>query len=172
MGKPGRDADLTEKPLGLVRLGAAGKQDLDSDLAAVLEILRQIDCSHPSATDFFFDPVPISYGGLQAFRNGGHKDFALIRLCWKGTPSPPIHKLNDPGLYRAPAGKLVESRSMCVAGVPPPSTLSSQHCVGGRDGSVPTPAWPSNLSHSCHSCHCLGIGGAVAAMYRSVAWRT
>jgi predicted esterase len=129
MGKPGRDADLTEKPLGLVRLGAAGEQDLDGDLAAVLEILRQVDCSHPSATDFFFDPVPIRYGGLQAFRNGGHKDFALIRLCWKGTPSPPIHKLNDPGLDRAPAGKLVESRSMCVAGVPPPSTLSSQHCV-------------------------------------------
>jgi hypothetical protein len=77
MGEPGRDADLPEKSLRLVRLGTAGKQDLDGDLAAVLEILRQINCGHPSATDFFFDPVPISYAGLQAFRNGGHEGFTL-----------------------------------------------------------------------------------------------
>jgi hypothetical protein len=70
--EPRGNADLSKESLGLVRLGAAGKQHFHGDLAAVLEILRQIDRGHPAATDLFLDAVSFRHGGTQAVRNLGH----------------------------------------------------------------------------------------------------
>ena len=67
MGKPGSDPDLSKEALRLVRLRrAAGQQDLDGDLAAVLQVLRQIHRRHAAVTDLFLDAVAIGYGGSQA----------------------------------------------------------------------------------------------------------
>jgi hypothetical protein len=38
----------------------------------VLEVLGEINCSHPPVTDLFFDPVPVRYGGLKSVRYRRH----------------------------------------------------------------------------------------------------
>ena len=87
MGEPGRDPDLPEKALRLVGMSTARKEDLDGHLAAVLEILGQIDRRHPPATDFFLDPVPVRHGGPQAFRNGSQASGSRIVLWMEGKPA-------------------------------------------------------------------------------------
>jgi hypothetical protein len=72
MGEPGRDADLAEKTLRLIRVGAVGKEYLDGHVPAVLQILRQIYRGHATATDLFLDAVSLRQGGTQARRNLSH----------------------------------------------------------------------------------------------------
>jgi hypothetical protein len=62
MGKPGRQLDLAEKPLGTEGSRDFGFQDLDCDLATMLEVLSEVDDRHPTAAEFTLDGVPLSEG--------------------------------------------------------------------------------------------------------------
>jgi hypothetical protein len=53
-------------------VGAVRQQDLDGDLAAVLQVFGQIHRGHAAAPDLFLDAVTIRDGGSQLFRNSGH----------------------------------------------------------------------------------------------------
>ena len=67
MLKIGRDLDLAEEALGTQDGGQFGLQDLHRHLAVVLQVLGQIDRSHPPATDLPLDLIAVSECGLQAF---------------------------------------------------------------------------------------------------------
>lgn len=52
-----RDLDLTEKPLGAHRLTELGAEHLDRHRSSVLEVPRQVDDGHPTATELLLDLV-------------------------------------------------------------------------------------------------------------------
>ena len=66
VGEPRRDADLAEEPLGLVARHRA--EHLDGHLAAVLQVLGQIDGGRTSPPDLVLEPVAL---GDDAVARGG-----------------------------------------------------------------------------------------------------
>ena len=56
----GRDRlDLAQEPLGTDDRGELGLQDLDGDLAVVLEILREIDGGHAARAELALDAIAV-----------------------------------------------------------------------------------------------------------------
>jgi hypothetical protein len=58
--------DLGQKALGSDDGGQLGLQDLEGDLALVLEVLGQVNRSHPALTDLAIDAVAAFQGRVQA----------------------------------------------------------------------------------------------------------
>ncbi len=54
------DLDLAEEPLAAQDGGQLGLQQLDGDVAVVLQVLREEDRRHPAFAKLPFDPVPVS----------------------------------------------------------------------------------------------------------------
>ena len=64
--------DLLDEPLGAEHGGELGLQDLDRDLAVVLEVLGQVDRGHPALAELALDPVAVGEGRGEASRNWRH----------------------------------------------------------------------------------------------------
>ena len=54
--------DLAEEPLGADHRGQLGPQHLDGDLAAVLEVVREIDGGHAALAQLALDAVAVGQG--------------------------------------------------------------------------------------------------------------
>ena len=79
MLKAGFDADFAEEPLGAERRGQLGPQDLDRDVAIVLEVVRSVDIGHPAAPDLTVERITVRERGPQAVNlvhHGGAHAFA------------------------------------------------------------------------------------------------
>ena len=68
----GRDLDLAQEPVGPEGGGELRVQDLDRDLAAVLQVLGQEDRGHAAAADLRLDGVAVGKGRLQALKEIHH----------------------------------------------------------------------------------------------------
>ena len=69
----GDDVDLAREPIGPHRGGELRAEDLESDLAAVLEVMGEIDRGHPAHADLALDAVTRTEGGGNAFQLIGHR---------------------------------------------------------------------------------------------------
>ena len=72
MVQAGGDLDLAQEALGTDGSGQIRVQDLDRDLAVVLEILGEKHHGHAAATNSCIDRVPLGEGRLQAFEQVRH----------------------------------------------------------------------------------------------------
>ncbi len=72
MREIGRNADLSQEALGPERGGQLGPQDLDRDLAMVLQVLSEIVRRHPASTDLVLDGVAVREGGFEAVEKLWH----------------------------------------------------------------------------------------------------
>lgn len=63
---PPRQLDLADKPLGTEGSRDVGLQNLDCDLAMMLEVLGQVDDRHPTVAEHTLDCVAVSEGTSQA----------------------------------------------------------------------------------------------------------
>ena len=72
MCQPRGDLDLAQESLLHDRGGQLGVQHLDRDLAAVLEVLGEIDGRHAAASDLAIDPVPVGQRPCQRLGVGRH----------------------------------------------------------------------------------------------------
>ena len=72
--EPRRDADLAEEPLGLVARHRA--EHLDGHLAAVLQVLGQVDGGRTSAPDLVLEPVALGDDAVagEGEVRGGHRE--------------------------------------------------------------------------------------------------
>jgi hypothetical protein len=68
----GRDVDLTQEPLWADGGGQLGSQDLDGDLAVVLEVVGQVDGGHAALAQLARDPVVVGERVAQAGLKGRH----------------------------------------------------------------------------------------------------
>ena len=68
-----RGLDLLHEPRGAQHGREFGFQDLDGDLAGVLEILGQIDRRHAPRAELAFDPVTVRQGRRESIRWLGHR---------------------------------------------------------------------------------------------------
>ena len=59
----GGGADLGEKALGPEYGAEFGSQELDGDLAAVLEVRREVDGGHAARADLALDAIAVGEGG-------------------------------------------------------------------------------------------------------------
>ncbi len=57
MAQPRRDLDLAEKAVGAYGVSELRIEHLERDLAAVANVLGEIDRRHPAAADLAFDPI-------------------------------------------------------------------------------------------------------------------
>ena len=71
MLEPGRHPDFAEEPLGVHRGGQCVREDLDSDVAAVLPIVGEIDASHPTPTNLPVEVIPVRQRRAQAIELTG-----------------------------------------------------------------------------------------------------
>ena len=67
-----RRLDLGQESLGTERRAKVGVQDLDGDVALVLEIMREIHCGHPAGPDFALDAIAVGDGGGESSPNCCH----------------------------------------------------------------------------------------------------
>jgi len=67
-----RDTDFVQEPFRTECSRHFGLQDLERDLAVVLEVLCQIDRSHPTGPEFPLDAVAVGQGGGEAWERIGH----------------------------------------------------------------------------------------------------
>ncbi len=72
MLQPCRDLDLPEKALGAEGGGELRVQHLERHLAAVFEVLRQVDCGHSPAANLPLDRVSIGENGFKPVAKLGH----------------------------------------------------------------------------------------------------
>ena len=63
MPQSGREPDLLQEPLGAEDRGQLRAQDLDGDLAVVLEVLRQVHRGHAALAQLPLDAVAVGEGG-------------------------------------------------------------------------------------------------------------
>ena len=66
VSKTGYRFDLTQEAVRTNSCGQLRVQDLDRDLAVVLQVLGEEDGRHPAAAELGFDGIPVGEGGLQA----------------------------------------------------------------------------------------------------------
>ena len=66
MSEVGRRRDLTQESLVAQRRGELGPQDLQRDLALVLEIVGQIDRGHAARAQLALEAVAVGEGGGQS----------------------------------------------------------------------------------------------------------
>ena len=64
MAEMGREIYLTAEALGAECEADVGEQDLDRDLAIVLEVARKIHGGHGAVAELALDLVTCSYGSL------------------------------------------------------------------------------------------------------------
>ena len=67
MRQAGRDLDLADEPVVPERRGELGPENLEGDLALVLDVLRQVDGRHAALTEFPLDHIAVGDRDLQAF---------------------------------------------------------------------------------------------------------
>ena len=65
MSEPGRDFYFPQEPLAADHRGQLGTQDLQRDPAVVLDVLGEIDRSHPARAELTLDPVAVGERGGQ-----------------------------------------------------------------------------------------------------------
>ncbi len=68
----GRDLDLGQEALAAEDGGELGVQDLDGDLAAVLEVFGEVDGGHATLAQLAPHAVPVGDGRGEAGRGAGH----------------------------------------------------------------------------------------------------
>ena len=68
----GGELDLGQEPLGADDGGELRAQQLERDLAVVLEVLREVDGGHAAGADLTFDPVAVGEGYLEPVLELGH----------------------------------------------------------------------------------------------------
>ena len=73
MGQLSRHLHFAQESLGSQGGGQLGPEDLDGDLAMVLQVFREIDRGHPPRPDLAFDPVPIRQGDSEAIDSFRHE---------------------------------------------------------------------------------------------------
>ena len=61
----GGELDLGEEPLGADHGGQLGAQQLERDLAVVLQVLGQVHRRHPAGADLALDPIAVRQGQLE-----------------------------------------------------------------------------------------------------------
>ena len=74
-----RGLDLHDEPFGAEHGGELGFQDLDRDLAVVLEVLREIDSRHAALTELLLDLVAAVEGGVEALGHVRHECVPALR---------------------------------------------------------------------------------------------
>lgn len=62
MVEPGSDLYLSEKPIRSYRFSQLGPEDLDGNLAMVLDILGQVDDCHPPGTQLPLNHIAVGEG--------------------------------------------------------------------------------------------------------------
>ncbi len=65
MAQPRRDLDLAKKPVGAYGASELRIEHLDRDLAAVADVVSEIDGRHPAPADLALDPVTAADGGAE-----------------------------------------------------------------------------------------------------------
>jgi hypothetical protein len=69
-----RDLDLAQEPRGADGLRELGLDELDRDLAAMAQVVGQIDDGHPTAADLALDPVAgADLGGWEGSVSDAHR---------------------------------------------------------------------------------------------------
>jgi hypothetical protein len=72
MIEPGGDPDLPEKPLRAQRGGQFRTQHLQRDTPIVFQVVGQMHCGHPTATDLPLNQVSAGESGLHAVERSSH----------------------------------------------------------------------------------------------------
>ncbi len=78
MIEAGGDLDFREEAFGTERGGELGPQDLDGDVAIVLEVLREIDRGHAARAELPLDAVAV--GQSRGDASGGLAHLPTFRL--------------------------------------------------------------------------------------------
>src|SRR3990172_1952540 len=71
VGESSCDLDLPQEPLRAQQGRELGLQNLDRDLAVVLEVLGEVDSSHASAAELALKPVAVGQRGLETIERSG-----------------------------------------------------------------------------------------------------
>src|SRR3972149_7073407 len=74
MTQLGGDRDLAQKPIGPEGRGHLGPENLDRDLAVVLQVVGEIDRRHPATSELSLDGVAAGEGGVEALELIGWHD--------------------------------------------------------------------------------------------------
>ena len=74
MAQARRDVDLAQEALAAQHGTEFRPQQLEGDLAMMLEVLSEIDRGHPAATDLLFYAVAVGECRLEAFEQVGQED--------------------------------------------------------------------------------------------------
>ena len=69
-----------EEPLAAEHGGELGVQHLDGDLAAVPQVLGEVDRGHAALAQLALEAIPVGEGGGEAGRGGGHEGDSI----WPG----------------------------------------------------------------------------------------
>jgi hypothetical protein len=84
----GGDLDLVQEPLGAEDGRKLRVENLDGDLAIVLQVVGEVDRRHAAAAELALDAIAVGQSGLQAFKNVGHgssKTRSYVRVDgWAG----------------------------------------------------------------------------------------
>jgi hypothetical protein len=67
MLETGLDLDLAEEALWSHRCGQVGSQDLDGNVAVMLQVLSEVDRGHATVADLSLNPVTVRECGAQPF---------------------------------------------------------------------------------------------------------
>jgi len=76
----GGGPEFLHEPLGAEDGGELGPEDLDGDLAVVLEVLGQVDRGHAAAANLALDRVVVGEGGPQPPEEIGHHPPSPVSL--------------------------------------------------------------------------------------------
>ena len=76
----GRRLDLDHEPLGAEHRGEFGLEDLDRDLAVVLEVLGEVDRRHAAGAELALDAVAVGQSSGEPGRGIGHSVSSSCRI--------------------------------------------------------------------------------------------
>lgn len=74
MLEPGRGLDLAEEPFAAQRGAELGVEHLDSDVAVVPHVVREVYRGHAARAQFTLDPVTVGQGSSQALDRVGQQN--------------------------------------------------------------------------------------------------
>ena len=74
--------DLAEEALGAEDGRELGAEDLEGDLAVVLQVVGQVDGGHAAAAELALDRVPVGEGSAQGVRYA-HGSFLVGARSWR-----------------------------------------------------------------------------------------
>ena len=77
MGEPRHDLDLAQEPLGTDRQGDLAVEDLERDLPAMLEIVREEDGRHAPAPQLAVEAIALGQGAREVFGSVGRHRVTL-----------------------------------------------------------------------------------------------